>query len=76
MGRIVGRLALTMPMEFSTTAQMIGSTSAPEVVRLEALSGGRSDRKGNAGGRTACVFVGEALDDDGSVGAGYTDALM
>ena len=30
MGRIVGKLALTMPMAFSTTAQIIGSTSAPK----------------------------------------------
>lgn len=29
MGRIVGKLALTMPIAFSTTAQIIGSTSAP-----------------------------------------------
>ena len=29
MGRMVRRLALTIPMEFSTTAQMMGSTSAP-----------------------------------------------
>lgn len=29
MGRIIGKLALTMPIAFSTTAQIIGSTSAP-----------------------------------------------
>ena len=32
MGRIVGKMVLTMPMAFSTSAQIIGSTSAPRDV--------------------------------------------
>lgn len=48
MGRMVGRLALTMPMEFSTMAQMMGSTSAPVVVRLDRCEWGES-RMGGIG---------------------------
>lgn len=59
-------------------AQMMGSTSAPVVVRLDWCEWGESRMggQGRRGERTACVLVGEALDDDGSVCAGYADALV
>lgn len=46
---MVGRLALTMPMEFSTMAQIMGSTSAPVIVKLEVWNGVKHDGKGKVG---------------------------
>lgn len=57
-------------------AQMVGSTSAPVIVRLGIMGGVAQDGRGNAVERTACVLVGETLDDYGSVSTGYADALM
>ena len=57
-------------------AQIMGSTSAPVIVRLGIMSGIAQDGRGNAVERTACVLVGEPLDDYGSVSTDYADALM